>query len=137
MNKDLKLKLYAFTIDCVDPQALGQFYAALLGWETGSADGEYVWVYPPGTQQGEYPCIMLQQNPDYTPPVWPDEPQAQQQMAHLDIAVNDLDKAIRHALDCGAAVAGTQFSQDWNVMFDPAGHPFCLCPIQHIFPAEA
>lgn len=33
----------------------------------------------------------------------------QQQMAHLDFAVNDLEKAVQHAVRCGAAVAEEQF----------------------------
>lgn len=40
----------------------------------------------------------------------------QQQMAHLDFAVNDLEKAVQHAVRCGAAVAEEQFSDAWRVM---------------------
>lgn len=29
---------------------------------------------------------------EYCPPVWPEEPGVQQQMAHLDFAVNDLEE---------------------------------------------
>ena len=54
----------------------------------------------------------------------------QQQMAHLDFAVNDLEKAVQHAVRCGAAVAEEQFSDAWRVMLDPAGHPFCLCQMK-------
>ena len=45
-------------------------------------------------------------------------------MAHLDFAVNDLEKAVQHAINCGATMAAEQFSEGWRVMFDPAGHPF-------------
>ena len=51
-------------------------------------------------------------------------------MAHLDFAVNDLEKAVQHAVRCGAAVAEEQFSDAWRVMLDPAGHPFCLCQMK-------
>ena len=80
--------------------------------------------------------ILFQRNPDYVPPVWPEEPEAQQQMAHLDFAVNDLEKAVKHAIECGATMADQQFSDDWRVMFDPAGHPFCLCPMKSLFESE-
>ena len=133
MDNGLKIKMYSFTMDCKEPHELGKFYAALLAWEIGFEDEEYAWVYAPGTQQGAYPCILFQRNPEYKPPVWPDEPEAQQQMAHVDVAVNDLEKAVRHAIHCGATVADTQFSDGWRVMFDPAGHPFCLCLMKHIF----
>jgi predicted enzyme related to lactoylglutathione lyase len=133
MNNELKIKMYSFTIDCKDPLELANFYAALLGWEIPFHNEEYVVVGAPGTQQGTYPGITFQRNTQYRPPVWPDEPEAQQQMAHVDIAVNDLEKAVRHAVHCGATVADTQFSDGWRVMFDPAGHPFCLCLMKHIF----
>ncbi|MGI6154126.1 MAG: VOC family protein [Christensenellaceae bacterium] len=130
---ELKIKLYSFTMDCADPHKLAEFYAALLGWGIVFFDEEYACVAPPGISQGAYPGITFQKNPQYKPPVWPDRPGAQQQMAHLDVAVNDLEKAVEHAIGCGAAVADAQFSDDWRVMLDPAGHPFCLCPIKHIF----
>ena len=133
MENGLKIKVYALTLDCVDAKALGRFYAALLNWEMGAYEEEYAWVYKPGTRQGEMPCVMMQQNPEYVPPVWPEEPGAQQQMAHLDVAVTDLEAAVRHAITCGAAVSQSQFSKDWTVMIDPAGHPFCLCRMPHVF----
>ncbi|MBA4688012.1 MAG: VOC family protein [Candidatus Galacturonibacter soehngenii] len=130
MDNELKIKMYSFTVDCKDPQELSKFYAALLSWEVLAVDGGWAYVYPPGTNQGSYPCILFQQNPEYEPPVWPDEPKAQQQMAHLDFAVNDLEKAVQHAIKCGAIIAEQQFSDEWRVMFDPAGHPFCLCQMK-------
>ncbi len=132
MENELKIKMYSFTLDCKDIQELAKFYAALLKWEIGLSE-EYAWVYPPGTHHGMYPGIVFQQNPDYIPPVWPEEPEAQQQMAHLDFAVNDLEKAVQHAIHCGAIIADEQFSDSWRVMFDPAGHPFCLCLMKTIF----
>lgn len=44
----------------------------------------------------------------------------------------DLDKAVQYAIDCGAAMADKQFSDDWRVMIDPAGHPFCLCQMKSV-----
>jgi predicted enzyme related to lactoylglutathione lyase len=133
LDDDPKIKLYSFTLDCKDPHELAKFYAALLRWETGSHDEEYAWIYPPGTKHGAYPCILFQRNPEYMPPVWPDKPEAQQQMAHMDFAVDDLEKSIQHAVLCGATIADAQFSEDWKVMFGPAGHPFCLCLMKSIF----
>lgn len=126
MDKDLTIKMYSVTMDGIDPDALARFYAALLKWVVVFSSEDYACVAPPGTAQGGYPGLTFQRNPEYKPPVWPDSPGAQQQMAHLDFAVNDVKGAVQHALECGARVADEQFSDQWTVMLDPAGHPFCL-----------
>ncbi len=133
MNAELKIKLYATTLDCKNPLELAEFYAALLGWAVVFGDEVFATVAPPGVAQGGYPGITFQANPAYLPPVWPDEPNAQQQMAHLDFAVNDVESAVLHAKKCGAALAEKQFTDDWVVMLDPSGHPFCLCKAGHLF----
>ena len=130
--EEMKIKMYAFTVDCKDPHALATFYAALLRWKIVFFNEEYAVIGAPGTQQGAYPGITFQRNPEYKPPVWPTAPEAQQQMAHLDFAVNDVEKAVEHAIHCGATVADKQFSEDWTVMIDPAGHPFCLCQMKSL-----
>jgi predicted enzyme related to lactoylglutathione lyase len=133
MGDELKIKLSMITLDCAEPLELAKFYAALLKWVIPFEDAEYVAVAPPDTEQGAYPGILIQRNPDYTPPLWPEEPGAQQQMAHIDFVVNDVDGAVRHAISCGATVAEKQFSDGWRVMLDPAGHPFCLCNMKDLF----
>ena len=133
MDDELKIKMYSFTLDCKDPEELAKFYAALLKWESVLISEEYACVYAPGTNQGTYPSVLFQRNPEYIPPVWPEKPETQQQMAHLDLAVNDLEKAVTYAILCGARIADEQFSNDWRVMFDPAGHPFCLCHLKSMF----
>lgn len=130
MEDELKIKMYSFTMDCKDPYKLAKFYAQLLGWEIPFHSEEYACIGAPGTAQGGYPGITFQQNSEYEPPVWPERSGMQQQMAHLDFAVNDLEKAVQHAVRCGAAVAEEQFSDAWRVMLDPAGHPFCLCQMK-------
>ncbi|MFA9375296.1 MAG: VOC family protein [Lachnotalea sp.] len=132
MEDELKIKMYSFTMDCKDPYKLAKFYAELLNWETMVIDKGWACVYAPGTNQGTYPGILFQQNTEYIPPVWPQVPEAQQQMAHIDFAVNDLEKSVQHAIHCGAIIAENQFSDNWRVMFDPSGHPFCLCQMKAI-----
>ncbi len=133
MKQEPKIKLYTLTIDCKEPYELAKFYAALLQWDIPFYEEDYACVGAPGTGQGAYPGITFQRNPDYVSPVWPEEPGAQQQMAHLDFAVNDLEQAVQHAIACGATVASQQFSDGWRVMIDPAGHPFCLCDMAPVF----
>lgn len=133
MNDELKIKMYSFTMDCEDPYELAEFYAKLLKWEIPFHDEDWACVSAPGAAQGAYPGILFQKNSAYKPPVWPEEPGAQQQMAHMDFAVNDLEEAVQYAVRCGAVIADKQFSDEWRVMFDPAGHPFCLCRMNAIF----
>lgn len=136
MSEELKIKMYSTTIDCNDPQQLAKFYSTLLNWNIVFATEEWACVAPPGTKQGSYPCILFQHNPEYEPPVWPEKPGVQQQMAHLDFAVNDLKKAVEYAVQCGARVSEEQFAEEWKVLFDPAGHPFCLCEMKSIMESE-
>lgn len=133
MASDLKIRLYSMVVDCPDPMALAAFYEKLTGWSVAYSDADCAVLAAPGTAQGAYPGITFQKNSDYVPPVWPESPGAQQQMEHLDFAVNDLAGAVKHAVNCGARIAGEQFSDGWTVMLDPAGHPFCLCMMKHVF----
>lgn len=52
MDDGLKIKLYAVTLDCIDPYELAKFYAALLHWEIPFHDEDYVVVSAPGANQG-------------------------------------------------------------------------------------
>jgi len=47
-------------------------------------------------------------------------------MIHLEILVDDLERAGAHAAACGAVIADHQPQDDVRVYLDPAGHPFCL-----------
>jgi Glyoxalase-like domain len=40
--------------------------------------------------------------------------------------VSDLDAAVDHAISVRASMAPVQPQQRVRVLFDPAGHPFCL-----------
>ena len=53
--------------------------------------------------------------------------------AHIDFAVSNLEKSASYAVPCGARVSPQQFSESWTVLFDPEGHPFCLCLLKRIF----
>ena len=118
----LKIKMQAIVLDCNDSHALAEFYATLLSWTKHDENSEWIAV----SNSDEMPYLLFQQVPDYKPPIWPDEPEAQRQMLHLDFVVNNLEDALNHALNCGARIAPIQFSEQWKVMIDPAGHPFCL-----------
>ena len=117
-----RMTLTATTLETRDPRALAAFYAALLGWTVGDDDPTWVTLHPPGGGVG----LSFQRDPGYVRPVWPSTDGAQQMMAHLEIAVDDLEAATAHAVEAGASVAGFQPQDDVRVCLDPDGHPFCL-----------
>lgn len=126
-NGLLPIALDAVVLECRDVTALSDFYIRLLGWQKNyGEDGE--WTDIISTSGGVK--IAFQQNEAYVPPVWPEEPGAQQQMAHLDFTVRDseqMELAVQHALFCGAVKAKVQYDPEkWITMLDPAGHPFCF-----------
>jgi hypothetical protein len=47
-------------------------------------------------------------------------------MLHLDFQVRDLAAAVDEAVSLGAVLAEVQPNSTVRVLFDPAGHPFCL-----------
>ncbi|MDR1021417.1 MAG: VOC family protein [Synergistaceae bacterium] len=113
------------TIDSSDFRALADFYVKLLGGKiVREFGGHGVAVGVPGTDIN----LNFQNADGYSPPIWPEEPGKQQQMAHLDFFVDDLDDAVKRAAELGATKAGQQFIPEIVVMLDPAGHPFCLIP---------
>lgn len=48
-------------------------------------------------------------------------------MMHFDFQVGELETAVEDALALGATLAEHQPQDNVRVLFDPAGHPFCLC----------
>ena len=125
MNGLFPIVLGTVVLDCPDIKALSDFYIRLLGWEKSYADQNWIDIQSPrgGIKLG------FQENPDYVPPVWPEEPPGQQQMLHLDFVVSSpeqMEVAVRHAISCGAKKADVQYDDKWTVMIDPVGHPFCF-----------
>ena len=116
------MRLGAVVLDTDDIEALADFYRALLGWPDYENDGEYIYLRD-GTKNTR---LIFQKDPEYQKPVWPAEPEKQQQMLHLDFYTADMQKEVRHAIACGAKLSGVQYSEYWTVMIDPAGHPFCI-----------
>jgi catechol 2,3-dioxygenase-like lactoylglutathione lyase family enzyme len=111
-------RLPSLVIDCPDPRAMGDFYAALLGWEV---DASQEWV----DVRGDGQCLSFQRVESYSAPDWPGQERPQQM--HLDVVVDDLDAAERDVLAIGATKHEHQPGETFRVFLDPAGHPFCLC----------
>ena len=119
-----RMVLSGIVLDSPDAQELAAFYRRLLGWETQQDEPGWVKL---GSPDGG-PGLSFQTEPAYQRPSWPSDPARQQMMLHLDIAVDDLEEAGRHAVAAGAVLADFQPQPDVRVYLDPAGHPFCLFP---------
>lgn len=114
-------RLALVALDCVDPRLLATFYQSLVGGEIKEATASDDWVR---LQTGAGVDLGFQRDPDYVAPKWPKGPS---QQAHVDLDVDDLDAGEREAVALGATKAATQPNpQEWRVLIDPAGHPFCL-----------
>lgn len=109
-------------IDCADAHEMAAFYGRLLGWEVTASEPDWVLMRDPRGGVG----LSFQAERDYRAPTWPERPDAQDKMLHLDLRVDDLDAAVTHAVACGARVADHQPQPRVRVLLDPAAHPFCL-----------
>ncbi len=125
MNSNVKtIKFDKVVLDCLDPQALADFYIKLLGWKKGYDNNGFVII---GSETSNVD-IGFQVNADYVQPTWPEKDSQQQQMLHLDFAVDPSDHQywVQQAISFGARKATEQYSDQWTVMLDPEGHPFCI-----------
>ncbi|GAB7035558.1 VOC family protein [Streptomyces sp. NPDC021749] len=122
MTRKPRFSIATIALDCPDAHQLAGFYGRLLGWDVTASEPDWVLLRCPDGGTG----LSLQSEPGYRPPVWPELPGKQQKMLHLDIRVDDLDEAERYAVALGADRATYQPHDDVRVLYDPAGHPFCL-----------
>jgi len=111
-------QLTTVIIDCADPAPLAAFYGAALGWEVVYSDPDYVQVGDGGPVR-----LAFQRIDGYRPPRWPDPAKH----AHLDLRVDDLEAAAKELVAQGASRPEFQpGGNEWVVLTDPQGHPFCL-----------
>jgi Glyoxalase-like domain len=88
-------RLQKTVIDCPDPRALAEFYCLVLGMSINEDSGGWVVIGSgPGLRE-----LAFQRAADWVPPRWPDP--AHPQQMHLDIRVNDADKAEPELLALG------------------------------------
>jgi hypothetical protein len=109
-------RLVGISLDCPDPLQLADFYLDLLGGRQLWAKESSVGIEVPGA------VLVAQRVDGYVPPAWPGT-----SIVHLDLTADDLGAAAGLALALGAAVP-EQRDPRWQVLLDPAGHPFCLTP---------
>lgn len=120
------LKIAGTVFSTRHPRVLASFYSHLLEWPIRGDEDGWVVVRPDDVGHG----LSFHHDAEYTAPVWPSRPGAQQMMVHLDIGTDDLDAAEAWAVECGATIAEHQPQPGVRVMLDPDGHPFCLFPTE-------
>ncbi|MCL2546486.1 MAG: VOC family protein [Oscillospiraceae bacterium] len=118
--------ILGISFDCPNANELADFYMNISGWTREELSGDE-WA---GLRTPEGILLVFQTVEDYTPPVWPWENGKQQQMAHIDFFVDNLQEVEKLALYHGAKKSEIQFFDTSTVMFDPAGHPFCLSTVK-------
>ena len=116
--------IIGIAFDCPNANELADFYAKLSGWDKEISSDEWAALRTP-----EGILLVFQTVENYIPPFWPWENDKPQQMAHIDFKVDDLREAEELAVKHGAKKSDVQFYDTSTVMFDPAGHPFCLSTI--------
>lgn len=116
--------IIGIAFDCLNANELADFYVNISGWKKEISGDEWAGVRVPNGI-----LLVFQAVEGYVPPVWPWEKGKQQQMAHIDFKVDNLQEAEKLALKYGALKADVQFYDTSTVMVDPAGHPFCLSAV--------
>lgn len=113
-------RLETVVFDARDPLALARFYAEVIGATIVTEEDDWVTIADDSGRR-----VSFQTSPEHRPPRFPD-PAGSQQL-HMDIRVDDVDKAERAVLGLGATrVPEADEDGTFRVFRDPAGHPFCL-----------
>ena len=112
-------RLAGVSLDSADPAALAAFYRDLLELDVVFEADDFIALKGAGIY------LTTQRVAAHRAPDWPDDDVPKQ--IHLELAVTDLEAAQTRAVELGARLAPRQPSPDqWRVLLDPAGHPFCI-----------
>ncbi len=111
--------LVVLDLECPDPSVLADFYSRVLGWEVGARHDDYVEISDRSTR------ILFTRVSGSWGAGWPAS--GPPKRYHLCLQADDRADAVERCLAMGAAKPDFQPGGDqWTVLTDPAGHPFCL-----------
>ncbi len=116
--------IIGIAFDCPNANELADFYIKMTGWNKEISSDEWAALRTP-----EGILLVFQTVKNYVPPVWPWKDGQQQQQAHIDFKVDNLREAEELAIKYGAQRSDIQYFDTSTVMFDPAGHTFCLSTV--------
>ncbi|MEV8585385.1 VOC family protein [Streptomyces sp. NPDC051180] len=111
----MRAHVQEIVFDCAGPAALVRFWSGLLGGEPVDRSEDWSYVDPP-----EFVRIAFQRVP---------EGKAAKNRLHLDLEVEDPERAADEALVSGAVRVGglvTDEQGSFQVMRDPEGNEFCF-----------
>jgi predicted enzyme related to lactoylglutathione lyase len=104
-------------IDCNDPETLGAFWAAALGYRSVGSKGGFTLLLP---AERAFPPVILQRVP---------EPKQGKTRVHFDLRVDDVESEAQRLEALGARrIDIGQGDVEWIPMADPEGNEFCVCP---------
>ena len=104
-------------VDCDDERKLQRFYGELLGWEMCE-----LFARPAVRSSSGIVFLFIEEIKSA------ENAGKQQKQMHFDFQVDNVAEMVKKAESLGAKKAESQFGgDDFVTMFDPAGHPFCLC----------
>lgn len=110
-------RVQAVVLDSARPAVLAGFYRSVLGGEITESGDDYAALTADGL------TLAFQRVPDEGTPTWP----GGGRRLHLDVVVPDLGTARERLAEQGAVEAEFQpGGEDWIVLLDPEGHPFCV-----------
>ena len=118
----MKINHQIVVFDAADIDTESEFWAGVLGG-TVARDDDWHMIVVDGS-----PRMAVQLAPNHEPPQWPD---GTPQQIHLDLWVEDPERAHEEVIALGARLLKPAEETDepdtFQVYADPAGHPFCLC----------
>jgi hypothetical protein len=114
---DTEAMRLVIVLDCVDADALAEFWASALGYRRGPFGSPYVRLDDPA---GRWPDLLLQQVP---------ERKAGKNRMHLDLQVLDVPAEVERLVAAGATVLDPAHDDDGfltAILADPQGNEFCV-----------
>jgi hypothetical protein len=115
-------RLTEIAIDCQDHVLVGDFWAAVLGYEvTDRSDGPADWYVQLAGPAGSGPTVLVIRTPD--------GPKTTKNRLHLDLNATDRDQdaEVERIIALGATrVDIGQGDVDWVVLADPEGNELCV-----------
>jgi predicted enzyme related to lactoylglutathione lyase len=104
-------------LDCVDADALAEFWSSALGYRRSPFESPYVRLRDPGKR---WPDLLLQQVP---------EGKRGKNRMHLDLQVSDVHAEVARLVTAGASVVDPAHDDDGfltAILADPQGNEFCV-----------